>query len=92
MAPVLRPNLLSVMAQATSPSPRLWPPETCNEHTALTIGTSGGVGGSGSSADEAASFSSSSDKERAPWPVTLGTLLALQLGWGLWLMPAVYAR
>lgn len=92
MAPVLRPNLLSVMAQATSPSPRLWPPETCSEHTALTVGTSGsgGVGGSGSSADEVASFAT--DKERAPWPVTLGTLLALQLGWGLWLMPAVYAR
>ncbi len=35
---------------------------------------------------------SSGEKERAPWPVTLGTLLALQLGWGLWLMPAVYAR
>jgi hypothetical protein len=33
-----------------------------------------------------------SGAERAPWPVTLATLMALQLGWGLWLMPAVYAK
>lgn len=33
-----------------------------------------------------------SGSERAPWPVTLATLMALQLGWGLWLMPAVYAK
>ena len=33
-----------------------------------------------------------SGTERAPWPVTLATLMALQLGWGLWLMPAVYAK
>ena len=34
----------------------------------------------------------SSSAERASWPVTLATLMALQLGWGLWLMPAVYAK
>jgi hypothetical protein len=26
------------------------------------------------------------------WGMTVATLLSLQLGWGLWLMPAVYAR
>ena len=50
------------------------------------------MGGSGSSAGSEEATSQLPDKERAPWPVTLGTLLALQLGWGLWLMPAVYAR
>jgi len=29
---------------------------------------------------------------RASWSVTLVMLLSLQLGWGLWLMPADYAR
>ena len=29
---------------------------------------------------------------RASWPVTVVTLLSLQLGWGLWLLPADYAR
>ncbi len=51
------------------------------------------MGGSSSSGDsEEGTSALAPDKERAPWPVTLGTLLALQLGWGLWLMPAVYAR
>lgn len=91
MAPTQRQSLMAVMAQATSPSPRLWPPETCDEHQALTVSVSYS---SESQLEKAASMSGSSgsEKERAPWPVTLGTLLALQLGWGLWLMPAVYAR
>lgn len=85
-----RQSLMTVMAQATSPSLRLWPPETCDEHQALTVGISDS---SDSLAQKDTSTSSASgEKERAPWPVTLGTLLALQLGWGLWLMPAVYAR
>ncbi len=29
---------------------------------------------------------------RASWPVTVAMLLSLQLGWGLWLMPADFAR
>ena len=29
---------------------------------------------------------------RAPWAGTVLTLLALQLGFGLWLMPAAYSR
>ena len=38
MAPMQRaPSVLAVMAQATSPSPRLWPPEACNEHTSLKV-------------------------------------------------------
>lgn len=87
MAPTQRQSLLTVMAQATSPAPRLWPPEDCSEHQSLTMAASS------SQEDIAAcSSSASADKERAPWPVTLGTLLALQLGWGLWLMPNVYAR
>ncbi len=83
-----RQSLMTVMAQATSPSPRLWPPETCDEHQSLTLGMSD----SSDSLAQKDTPSTSGEKERAPWPVTLGTLLALQLGWGLWLMPAVYAR
>lgn len=83
-----RQSLMTVMAQATSPSPRLWPPETCDEHQSLTMGMSD----SSDSLAQKDTISTSGEKERAPWPVTLGTLLALQLGWGLWLMPAVYAR
>ena len=29
---------------------------------------------------------------KASWAVTIATLLSLQLGWGLWLMPSDYAR
>jgi vesicular inhibitory amino acid transporter len=82
-----RQSLLTVLAQATSPSPRQWPPEQCSEHQSLTMEDAcGGQDALGADA------SAPAEKERAPWPVTLGTLLALQLGWGLWLMPAVYAR
>lgn len=94
MAPTQRQSLLTVMAQATSPAARLWPPEECSEHQALTIPSCS----SQDFSEEDVTCSSrsgsiaSADKERAPWPVTLGTLLALQLGWGLWLMPNVYAR
>lgn len=31
-------------------------------------------------------------KEGTQWAMTVATLLSLQLGWGLWLMPSVYAR
>lgn len=90
MPPTQRQSLMTVMAQATSPSYRLWPPETCDEHQSLTLGE---PSCSNSPSEKGASTSSGSgERERAPWPVTLGTLLALQLGWGLWLMPAVYAR
>ena len=30
--------------------------------------------------------------KRAPWAVTVATLLSLSLGWGLWLMPQGFAR
>ncbi|EIE25419.1 hypothetical protein COCSUDRAFT_46708 [Coccomyxa subellipsoidea C-169] len=89
MAPTQRQSLMTVMAQATSPSLRLWPPESCDEHQSLTMGE---PSSDGASEKVVSTSGSSGEKERAPWPVTLGTLLALQLGWGLWLMPAVYAR
>ncbi|BDA41975.1 probable amino acid transporter AVT1D [Coccomyxa sp. Obi] len=90
MPPTQRQSLMTVMAQATSPSPRLWPPETCDEHQSLTMGMSDSSDSLGQK--DTSTSSTIGEKERAPWPVTLGTLLALQLGWGLWLMPAVYAR
>ena len=32
------------------------------------------------------------DDKRAPWAATVAALLSLSLGWGLWLMPADFAR
>ena len=36
--------------------------------------------------------SEGADDKRAPWAVTVATLLSLSLGWGLWLMPQGFAR
>lgn len=34
----------------------------------------------------------STSTHRASWEATVATLLSLQLGWGLWLMPHDFAR
>ncbi len=42
--------------------------------------------------DRAGAGAGGGDDKRAPWAATVAALLSLSLGWGLWLMPADFAR
>ena len=86
-----RPNLVAVMAKATSPTAR-WSPGHSAEQEALQQSASGRLYSSSSVSEDLEAGTMASSAEKASWPVTLATLMALQLGWGLWLMPAVYAK
>ena len=93
MPPMHRPNLVTVMAKATSPTARASPGHSAEQealHTSISARLSSTSSISVSEDLEAGPLMCNT--ERAPWPAPLATLMALQLGWGLWLMPAVYAK
>ncbi len=86
-----RPNLVTVMAKATSPTARASPGHSA-EQEALHTSSSSRLSATSSVSEDLEAGPLMCSTERAPWPATLATLMALQLGWGLWLMPAVYAK
>jgi len=48
--------------------------------------------GARDASDRAGAGGGGGDDKRAPWAATVAALLSLSLGWGLWLMPADFAR